>query len=144
MSFLHFYAFSRLNYLLALTLVLPLVACSAGDGSLADGGTDTGTSTSTDTGTDLVSPSTFGALGLTWTSPELREDGTVLINNEISGYRIYYGTTAGDYQYQVDVDSGSNSAQVSAIPSGTYYAVVTAVDTDGRESLYSEEVVITV
>ena len=134
MSFLRFYNFSRLRYLLALILVLPLVACSGGDGGLAGDGASAGS----------VPSSTFGALGLTWTTPELREDGTVLINSEISGYRIYYGTAAGDYQDQIDIDSGSNSTQISALPSGTYYAVVTAVDVDGRESLYSAEVVITV
>lgn len=136
MFFLHLYAFSRLNYLFALILVLSLVACSAGDDGLADA--DAGAAAA-----DSVL-SSFGALGLSWTSPELREDGTVLINNEISGYRIYYGAASGDYQNQVDIDSGSNSAQISAIPSGTYYAVVTAVDVDGRESLYSSEVVITI
>ena len=135
MSFLRFHAFSRLNYLFALMLISSLVACSGGDGGL-DG--------SAGAGTDGLVPSTFGALGLAWTTPELREDGTILINSEISGYRIYYGSTAGDYQNQIDIDSGSNSAQVSAIPSGTYYAVVTAIDVDGRESLYSAEVVITV
>jgi hypothetical protein len=132
MSFLRFHAFSRLNYLLALILVLPLIACSGGDEDLADAGGDS------------LQSSTFGALGLAWTSPEFREDGTILISNEISGYRIYYGTAPGDYQNQVDIDSGSNSAQISAIPSGTYYVVVTAIDMDGRESLYSREVVITI
>ena len=139
MYFLHLCAFCRLNYLLTLILVLSLVACSAGDDGLADADAGAGA----DAGADSVL-SSFGALGLSWTSPVLREDGTVLINNEISGYRIYYGTASGDYENQVDVDSSSNSAQVSAIPSGTYYAVVTAVDVDGRESLYSSEVVITI
>ncbi len=130
MSFLRFHACSRLNYFLALILLLPLVSCSGGDGGLDSG--------------DSTLSSTFGALALAWTTPELREDGTILINNEISSYRIYYGTEPGDYQDQIDIDSGSNSAQVQEIPSGTYYAVVTAVDTDGRESLYSDEVVVTV
>ena len=122
-----------MHNLFALILVSSLVACSGGDGGL-DGSA----------GADGLVSSTFGALGLAWTTPELREDGTILINSEISGYRIYYGSTAGDYQNQIDIDSGSNSAQVSAIPSGTYYAVVTAIDVDGRESLYSDEVIITV
>ena len=140
MSFLRSYAFSRLNYLFALMLVLPLFACSGGDGGL-DGGAGTSTSTGTDAGGSL--PSVLGVLGLSWTVPDEREDGVPLLISEISSYRIYYGATAGDYQNQVDIDSGSNSAEISAIPSGTYFAVVTAVDTEGRESLYSTEVVIT-
>jgi hypothetical protein len=36
MSFLHFYNFSRLGYLLALILVFPLVACSGGEDGLSN------------------------------------------------------------------------------------------------------------
>jgi hypothetical protein len=134
MSFLRIYKFSRSSYLLALILIFPLFSCSGGDGG------DTSVSS---TGYTPV-PSVFGVLGLSWTTPDRREDGTVLLISEILEYRIYYGTTAGDYQSQFNVDVASNTAQVPQLSAGTYYAVVTAVDTEGRESLYSPEVVINI
>jgi hypothetical protein len=115
----------RLKFLSALALASSLASCSGGDGGLAG-----------ESGVSL------GTLGLSWTVPTEREDTTPLLISEIAGYRVYYGSVAGDYQNQVDVDSSLNVAQVPALPSGTYYVVVTAIDTEGRESLYSPEVVI--
>ena len=134
MSFLRSYAFSRLNYLFALILVLPLVACSGGDGGL--GATDT---------TDVTSTVSSNALNLSWVAPSEREDGAGLSLSEIAGFRVYYGVTSGDYSNTIDVDDHTaTQAVLAGIPSGTYYVAVTVVDVDGRESLYSDEVVITV
>ncbi len=131
MSFLRSYAFSRLNYLFALILVLPLVACSGGDGGL--GATDATGAVSSD------------ALNLSWVAPSEREDGSGLSLSEIAGFRVYYGTKSGDYSNTIDIDDPSVTQTVLAsISSGTYFVVVTTVDTEGRESLYSSEVVITV
>ena len=118
MSHLRFYAFSHLNYLLAFILVLPLVACSGGDG---------GTS-----GTSGTSPA------LSWVAPSEREDGTGLGLSEIAGFRIYYGTESGNYSDTISIDDHSATQVILAgIPSGTYYAVMTTVDADGRESSFS-------
>lgn len=110
-----------LKYILPLAFVSSLTACSGGDGGMAASG----------------GKITLGDLGLGWTVPGLREDGTVLLGTEISAYRIYYGTVSGDYPDQVEVKVGSNNVNIPQIPVGTYYVVVTAVDTDGRESRYS-------
>ena len=132
MSFLRSYAFSRLNYLFTLMLVLPLVACSGGDGGL--GATS-----------DVTSDVSNNALNLSWVAPSEREDGAGLSLSEIAGFRIYYGVTSGDYSNTIDVDDHTaTQAVLAGIPSGTYYVAVTVVDVDGRESLYSDEVVITV
>jgi len=129
MFFLHFYKFSRLSYLLALILVLPLVACSGGDGGSAS----------------APNMSASNVLGVSWSAPLFREDGTDLALRDIAEYRVYYGTETGDYQNQEVIDGHSTlEVQLSGVPSGTYYVVVTAVDADGRESIYSAEVVITV
>ena len=109
----------RLKCMLALAFVSSLASCSGGDGGLAGSGT------------------VFGALGLSWTVPGFREDATVLLGTEISAYRIYYGTTSGDYQEQVEVKVGSNNVDIPQLPVGQYFVVVTAVDIDGRESRYS-------
>jgi len=127
MSFLHFYNISRLNYLLALILVLPLVACSGGDGDLSN------------------SSSSPNSAKLSWVAPSAREDNSVLILSEIAGFRIYYGTSSGDYSNTIDIDDHTATQAVMAgIPAGTYFVAVTTVDVDGRESLYSAEVVVTV
>lgn len=128
MSFLRIYDFSRLSYLLVLIMTGSLVACA--------GGGDSGAATATATATN--------ALSLNWTAPSEREDGSVMNLSEIAGYRIYYGTETGNYQNQLDInDSSAVQAKISEIPSDTYYVVVTVVDTDGRESSYSSEVVVT-
>ena len=127
MSFLRFHAFSRLNYLLALILISPLVACSGGDGGLSS------------------SSSSSSSAKLSWVAPSAREDNSVLILSDIAGFRIYYGARSGDYSNTVDIkDHTATQAVLAGLPSGTYFIAVTTVDVDGRESLYSAEVVITV
>jgi len=128
MSFLRIYKFSRSSYLLALILIFPLISCSGGDGG--DGGSASGVST---------------AATVSWVAPSEREDNSGLSLSEIAGYRIYYGVESGNYQSHLDVSDGSAvQAQISEIPSGTYYVALTTVDVDGRESMYSSEVVITI
>ena len=63
---------------------------------------------------------------------------------EIAGYRIYYGTAQGSYSQHAEInDAYTDEYNLGNInlPAGTYYAVMTTVDTDGRESSYSQEVV---
>ena len=129
MAFWRFIRLTFLKYILVLAVAFTLSACSsAEDGA----GGNTGAST------------VINLLGISWTAPSEREDNSALSLSEIAGFRIYYGTEAGDYQNQIDInDSSSSQAQVEDLASGTYYVVVTTVDTDGRESLYSPEVVIT-
>jgi hypothetical protein len=61
---------------------------------------------------------------------------------DIDGYRIHYGSTAGNYSNTRDVSDGSAvSATMSNLPAGTYRVVMTSYDTNGLESIYSPEVV---
>ena len=130
MSFLRICKFSRSIYLLALILIFPLFSCSGGDGG---------------DGADPATVTSFGDLNLSWIAPDQREDGAEFYPSlELAEYRVYYGSKPGDYQNQVDIIDGFTDAQVASIPAGIYYAVVTAVDKQGRESLYSEEVKVVV
>lgn len=82
---------------------------------------------------------------LSWTAPTQREDSSPLQLSEIAGYKIYYGTAQGVYPNAIDITDGSAvQAQMPTLSAGTYYVVVTTKDTDGRESLYSQEVMITI
>lgn len=62
----------------------------------------------------------------------------------VAGYRLYYGTSSGYYTNSVDV-AASTRATISALIEGmTYYMAVTAYDTSGNQSGYSNEIVYTV
>ena len=105
-----------------------LSACSSGGGS-------------TSAPPVIVDPPT-----LELTQPTQREDGSALSPSEIDSYRVYYGTAAGDYQIQVDIDPVNIEADLESLigdlDTGIYYSVVTTVDTEGRESLYSAEIIV--
>ena len=102
-----------LKYFPALALALPLVACDGGDGA--------------------------ASVALSWDAPSLRADNTPLNSEDIAGFRIYYGFEKGVYQDPVAInDPAATQAQISNLPSGTYYVVITTIDTDGRESSWSE------
>lgn len=79
---------------------------------------------------------------LMWTAPLSREDETSLNPNDISHYNLYYGNGSGDYIHDVQVPASNlyyefdfkNAMQLPL------YVVMTTVDTEGRESVFSEEV----
>jgi Fibronectin type III domain len=100
-----------------------LMACGGGSGG------------SSSAGAPAVSAS---AVTLTWNPPMTRKDGSPLAPGEIGGYRLYYGTTEGNYIYSIDINDGTaESATVTDLTAGKYYFVITTYDTEGRESDFS-------
>lgn len=82
---------------------------------------------------------------LSWVAPAEREDNSALSLSAIAGYKVYYGTTQGQYPNSVTVNDGTATGYTfNDLPVGTYYLVVTTIDTEGRESLYSSEVTIVI
>jgi putative Ig domain-containing protein/fibronectin type III domain protein len=80
-----------------------------------------------------------GSAQLSWTPPTARSDGTSLGN--LAGYYVRYGTAEGDYTETVQVTTpGLTSYTVSDLAAGTYFFVVTAYDTNGVESSFSNAV----
>jgi hypothetical protein len=62
----------------------------------------------------------------------------------VAGYNMYYGTTSGRYTNSVDVGSATRCA-ISALQEGvTYYLAVTAYDSAGNQSGYSDEITYSV
>jgi hypothetical protein len=62
----------------------------------------------------------------------------------VAGYRLHYGTSSRYYTNSVDV-AASTRATISSLVAGvTYYMAVTAYDTSGNQSGYSNEIVYTV
>ncbi|HEX7080395.1 MAG TPA: putative Ig domain-containing protein [Gammaproteobacteria bacterium] len=79
-----------------------------------------------------------GAATLSWTAPTERTDGSPL--TDLAGYRVYWGTESGNYTESVEVMSpGVTTHVVENLGPGTYYFVMTAVDSNGLESEYSNE-----
>lgn len=61
--------------------------------------------------------------------------------SDLSGYRIYRSTTAGQYGAPLaTVSRTTTTAVVDNLQSGTHYFVITAVDSAGNESVRSDEV----
>ena len=66
---------------------------------------------------------------------------------DLAGYRLYRSATSGDYTlgaFIKEIPCGPNDAACSetvdqGVPDGTYFWVVTAFDTEGLESVWSNE-----
>ena len=59
---------------------------------------------------------------------------------DIKGYRLHWGTETGAYPITVDVGNTTTGTLEVPATAGLYYAVVTAYNTAGLESLPSNEV----
>jgi len=90
-----------------------------------------------------VTQSALGAMTLSWTAPTENTDGSPLI--DLTGYKLYYGTSAGNYTKQVRIDNPSISTYLieNLLPK-TYYVVATSFNAAGIESSYSNVAVKTV
>ena len=75
---------------------------------------------------------------ISWLAPTENDDGTPLTN--LAGYRIRYGQQSGLYSATINITNpGLASYVISGLAAGTYYLVLSAVNTSGGESEYSNE-----
>jgi len=73
---------------------------------------------------------------LSWTPPTQNEDGSALM--DLAGYKIYWGTTPGQYTHSVKIEnSGMSSYVVENLTPGTYEFAATSFNDAGVESAYS-------
>ena len=84
----------------------------------------------------LVIPLSTGAVysaqvTLTWDSNA---------EKDIAGYKIYYGTSSGNYDASVDIGNWTSCTIAELKEGQTYYFAATAYDFDGNESDFSREV----
>ena len=80
-----------------------------------------------------------GSVTLSWTAPTKREDGSPLTN--LAGYYVRYGRLSGIYDFEIKIDNpGVTTYTVEELKPGVWYFVVSAYDTDGVESNYSNEI----
>lgn len=60
--------------------------------------------------------------------------------SDIAGYRLYYGTTSGNYSQSTEVGNATTTTVSNLTVGQTYYFAVTDFNTAGLESLPSNEV----
>ena len=73
---------------------------------------------------------------LTWKPPASNEDGSVLA--DLSAFKVYWGSTPGTYSQSTKISSATaRTYTVSGLTKGTWYFVVTALNSKGIESPYS-------
>lgn len=84
---------------------------------------------------------------LSWEAPITNTDVTPL--TDLAGYKIYFGSTSGNYSETIDAedalcedigDKTECSYTLQNLNSGEYFFAVTAYDTSGNESNYSNAV----
>jgi hypothetical protein len=80
---------------------------------------------------------------LSWYPPATYVSGTALTN--LAGYKVYYGTVSSTYTQVMNVGLTSNPAApaytLTALAAGSiYFFAVTAYDSSGNESAFSNEV----
>lgn len=60
-------------------------------------------------------------------------------DNDLAGYRVYYGTASGSYSDSLDAGN-TNCVEINDLTANTtYYCIVTAYDTSGNESEPTDE-----
>ena len=80
-----------------------------------------------------------GTATLSWQAPTTNTDGAAL--TDLAGYRIYYGTDAGELSETVQLAGvGLQTYVIDDLGLGTWYFAIKAVTTTGVESALSDVV----
>jgi hypothetical protein len=61
------------------------------------------------------------------------------VTPEVTGYKVYYGNSSGIYGAPITIGN-LTTYTVTGLSAGTYYFAVTAIDAQGNESDFSNEV----
>lgn len=86
----------------------------------------------------LPEPAT-GSVTLSWTPPVENEDGSPLL--DLAGYNLYWGRVSLQYDESLSIDNpGLTTYVLDGLPRyQTFYFVITALNSKGVESEYSNE-----
>jgi len=86
--------------------------------------------------TITVNQVSLGSATLSWTPPTQNTDGTPLM--DLAGYKIYYGTSPGNYPNQITINNpGVTTYVVDNLAPNTWYFVSTSLNSSGMESDFS-------
>ena len=75
---------------------------------------------------------------LSWVAPSQNVDGSVL--TDLAGFRVHWGDSSRGYTASRSVNNPAFTELTLDLTPGTYFFSVTAVDADGNESGFSNEV----
>ncbi|MFH1859710.1 MAG: Ig-like domain-containing protein [bacterium] len=79
----------------------------------------------------------------TWGTITIKAGGEIFLewnaNNDLAGYRIYYGSSTGNYATVIDIKPPVSTYTLTLATNTTYYIALTAYDYVGNESGYSQE-----
>ena len=114
-----------------------LVAClNSPTGAYVQGGRYRINRTSSPTPPPPEPTPTTGSATLRWSPPTQNTDGSALTN--LAGFRIVYGTSATALTQTIEVNNAALSSYVvDGLAAGTWYFAVTAVNSDGAQSINS-------
>ena len=86
--------------------------------------------------TIIVNQISLGSATLSWTPPTQNTDGSGLTN--LAGFKIYYGTSLGNYPNQITIiNPGITTYVVDNLSANTWYFVSTSFNSSDMESDYS-------
>ena len=90
-----------------------------------------------------VSQAALGNITLNWNAPTQNTDGSPLM--DLAGYKIFYGTSSGNYDHEIHLDNPSMTTYVvdNLVPD-TYFFAAKSFNSSGMDSDYSGEAVRTV
>lgn len=136
----------------SLLFMASLAGCGGGGGSTAsataanpptsDGSGSTTTppaTTPTTTGSGSGTSTSTKSVVLAWNPP----NATGTSSAAVAGYKVYYGTSSGNYTQSVNIGAATTYT-VSGLLPGTYYFNVTDYDSSGNESGFANEVSATI
>lgn len=116
----------------------PSASDAGGYAGIEIAATDGKTATPLPAFTLTVETATSKSLTVSWSPPTENSDGTPLV--DLSGYVIYYGGKSKQYTGTVKLaNPGLTRYVVEALAAGTYYVALTAVNKQGAESQFSQE-----
>lgn len=79
----------------------------------------------------------FGSATLTWVAPTTKTDGSPV---DLAGFKIYWGPSSRNYTNSVTINSpGQLTYVIDQLTPATWHFAVTAIDSSGRESAFSNE-----
>jgi alpha-glucosidase len=87
-----------------------------------------------------ATPAQAAQVQLAWDAP-VQTGGTPVPN--LAGYKLYYGSQSGQYQTMIPVGLTTTYTVTNVSAGQTSYFAVTAYDTTGTESAFSNEVSVT-
>jgi hypothetical protein len=128
--------------LITIMMALTISACSTDEDTTVATTAYVNSETNDDTN-NVDETNTTANIDLSWVAPVEREDNGPIALSEIAGYKIYYGSTQGQYTNSLTINDGTATGYTfNGFATATYYFVLTTIDTEGRESQYSPEIAI--